>query len=477
MPRLYTTKSIMNFESLKHIYFLGIGGIGMSALARFFASKDVKISGYDRTRTPLCRELEKRQGAKIYYVENIKQIPKSIDLVVYTPAIPQNHAILEHFRKSKIPVLKRSEVLGLITKSMDGICIAGTHGKTTISSLLAHLFMESSVECNAFLGGIAKNYNSNLILSETSNIAVIEADEFDRSFLKLHPQVAVISSIDADHLDVYGDKKALKKSFSEFANLVPENGILFRKYGLPKYNKKCQAFTYHLKNNKADYHLSRLELKKDVYHFDVKTPEGTVRNMKMNYPGLHNVENAIVAIAVALKRGVKESEVRKGLRTFEGVERRFDVHIKTDTLVYIDDYAHHPQEIEACIKSAKELFPNRKITGIFQPHLYSRTRDFADDFAKSLSLLDTVILMDIYAAREKKIEGVTSEMLLSKINKREKKMLNKGTLRNLIRKTEQIEVLLTMGAGDIAQIAVRVIEYWNASNKQNLSSIRNGKRK
>jgi len=460
----------MNIETLKHIYFLGIGGIGMSALARFFASQGIKILGYDRTRTPLCKELEKKQGVKIDYTENIKQIPKNIDLVVYTPAIAEDNAILKHFRKGNIPILKRSEVLGLITEFMDGICIAGTHGKTTISSLLAHLLTESSVKCNAFLGGIARNYNSNLILSETSKIAVIEADEFDRSFLKLHPKIAVITSIDADHLDVYGDIKTLKKSFSEFANLVPKNGVLFRKYGLPKYNRKCQAFTYHLEDNRADYYLSKLELKKDVYHFDIKTPEGIVKNMKMNYPGLHNVENAIVAIAVALKQGVKESEIRKGLKTFKGIERRFDLY-KTKKVIYIDDYAHHPQEIETCINSVKKLYPNLKITGIFQPHLYSRTRDFVEDFAKSLSHLDTVFLLDIYAAREKKIEGVTSEMLLKKINNTEKKILNnRGVLHSIMKKVtqieDQIEVLLTMGAGDIAQYSTRITDFLEKFDKK-----------
>jgi len=403
----------------------------------------------------------------IHYTENIGLIPKDIDLVVYTPAIPKDFAEFVHLQKTNIPILKRSEVLGIITQSMIGVCIAGTHGKTTISTLIAHLLTQSSVKCNAFLGGISRNYNTNLVLSETSKIAVIEADEFDRSFLKLHPQIAVISSIDADHLDIYGSKETMEKSFSEFANLVPKKGFLFQKYGTPNFGIPCK--TYHLSDTNANYFTSNLRIENGMYCFDFNAPGGSWKDMIMTYPGLHNVENAVIAIVVAHLLGAAETEIREGLKTFQGIKRRFDVHIKTESLVYIDDYAHHPREIEACIKSVKNLFPNRKITGIFQPHLYTRTRDFADEFAQSLSLLDTLILLDIYPAREKPIEGVTSEMLLEKCtcpNKilaaTEAQSTNsaqiKSNLLDLL-KTQPLDVLLTIGAGDIDQTVNPIIEF------------------
>jgi len=444
----------MNLETLKHIYFLGIGGIGMSALARFFASKNVKISGYDRTRTLLCEELE-NEGMNIHYVEDVNLIPKNIDLVVYTPAIPKDNLEFVHLQKTETSILKRSEMLGLITQNMIGVCIAGTHGKTTISTLIAHLLTQSEVKCNAFLGGIAKNYNSNLILSKTSQTAVIEADEFDRSFLKLHPKIAAISSIDADHLDIYGTKDAMKQSFSDFANLVPDNGFLFQKYGTPNFGKVHK--TYHLNDSNADYYTSNLRVEKGVYHFDFHAPNFIWKNLEMIYPGLHNVENAVISIAVAHLLGASEIEICEGLKTFQGIKRRFDVHIKTENLVYIDDYAHHPEEIKACIESVRNLFPNRKITGIFQPHLYSRTRDFADDFAKSLSLLDTLILLGIYAAREKPIEGITSEILLEKCMCPNKILTTKSNLLEAL-KTQPLDIVLTIGAGDIDQVVEPIIK-------------------
>ena len=323
----------MNFDTLKHIYFLGIGGIGMSALARFFASQGKTISGYDRTRTRLCEELE-REGMQIHYEENIELRPKDMDLIVYTPAIPKEHTEFIYLQQTNVPMYKRSEVLGLITQNMQGVCVAGTHGKTTITTLIAHLLTQSNVKCNAFLGGISKNYNSNLLLSDTSKIAVIEADEFDRSFLKLHPKIAVISSIDADHLDIYGTKNALEKSFSDFANLVPEDGTLFQKYGLPNLGKACK--TYHLTDSNADFFTTHLRVENGAYYFDIHIGNNVVwKNFVMNYPGLHNVENAVVAIAIAYLLGVSEDETREGLKTFQGVQRRFDFKIKTDKLVYI----------------------------------------------------------------------------------------------------------------------------------------------
>ena len=451
----------MNFDTLKHIYFLGIGGIGMSALARFFASQGKIISGYDRVRTPLCEELE-REGMTIHYTENIDLLPKEIDLVVYTPAIPKNHAEFVYLQNTNIPILKRSEVLGLITQNMLGVCVAGTHGKTTIATMIAHLLTQSNVKCNAFLGGISKNYNSNLILSKTSKIAVIEADEFDRSFLKLHPKIAVISSTDADHLDIYGTKNAMEQSFSEFANLIPENGLLFQKYGTPDFGVTHN--TYHLNDTNADYYTSNLRVENGVYHFDFVAQNGSWNDMIMTYPGLHNIENAVVAIVIAHLLGITETEIREGLKTFEGIRRRFDFHIKTDELVYIDDYAHHPREITACIESVKNLFPNRKITGIFQPHLYTRTRDFADDFAKSLSLLNTLILLDIYPARELPIEGITSEMLLEKCTNKTKILATKSNLIDIL-KTQPLDIVLTMGAGDIDQLVNPIIEFLQSKIK------------
>ncbi len=451
----------MNFDTLKHIYFLGIGGIGMSALARFFASQGKIISGYDRVRTPLCEELE-REGMSIHYVEDINLLPNPIDLIVYTPAIPKEHTEFVYLQQTNIPMYKRSEVLGLITQNMQGVCVAGTHGKTTITTLIAHLLTQSHVKCNAFLGGISKNYNSNLLLSDTSKIAVIEADEFDRSFLKLHPKIAVISSIDADHLDIYGTKNELEKSFSDFANLVPKDGSLFQKYGLPDFGKPCK--TYHLNNSNADYFTSNLRVEHSAYHFDFNAPNGIWKDLVMTYPGLHNVENAVVAIAIANVLGATEAEIRQGLQIFQGVQRRFDFHIKTDNVIYIDDYAHHPQEINVCIESVRHLFPNKKITGIFQPHLYSRTRDFADDFAKSLSLLDTLILLDIYPARERPIEGVTSEMLLEKCTNLNKFLSTKSDVLDLL-KTQSFDVLLTMGAGDIDQLIKPITEFLNTKSR------------
>ncbi|MDR0437825.1 MAG: UDP-N-acetylmuramate--L-alanine ligase [Bacteroidales bacterium] len=445
----------MNFNTLNHIYFIGIGGIGMSALARFFKSQGKIISGYDRVRTPLCEELE-REGMAIHYTENINLIPKDIDLVIYTPAIPKDHLEFVFLQKTNIPILKRSEVLGLITQNMIGVCVAGTHGKTTITTMIAHLLTQSKVKCNAFLGGISKNYNSNLILSETSKIAVIEADEFDRSFLKLHPKIAVISSVDADHLDIYGSKNAMEENFSEFVNLIQNGGFLFQKYGTP--NLGGTPNFYHLDDPNADYYTKNLRVENGEYHFDFVAQNGSWNDMVMTYPGLHNVENAVIAIVIAYMLGATETEIREGLKTFAGIKRRFDVHIKTDKLVYIDDYAHHPQEIEACVKSVRNLFANRKITGIFQPHLYTRTRDFADEFAKSLSLLDTLILLDIYPARELPIEGVTSEMLLEKCTCSTKILATKTNLIDIL-KTQPLDVLLTMGAGDIDQVVNPIIEY------------------
>ena len=440
----------MNVGNLNIIYFLGIGGIGMSALARYYRAKGAEIHGYDKTPTPLTAQLID-EGMYIHFEENVNKIPKNIDFVVYTPAIPTEHQELIYFRQNNFSIYKRSQVLGLITQNSKGIGISGTHGKTTISTMTAHLLKQSTIDCSAFLGGISKNYNNNLLLSEKSDFVVIEADEFDRSFLQLHPYIAVVSSIDADHLDIYGDKNQLKLSFEDYISQIQKGGKLIVKQGLNlKIPKNIDVYTYSL-NEKSDFHADNIKIINGYYYFDFVYPDGIFKEIKMGYPGLHNIENAIAAISIAYITGVSENEMRNAMASFEGVNRRFDFRIRTENLVYIDDYAHHPEELKACINSVRNLFKNKKITGIFQPHLFSRTRDFADEFAKSLELLDEVILLDIYPARELPIEGITSKMLLDKINLKNKFLIQKSEILNFL-KTKPLEILLTLGAGDIDQL-------------------------
>ncbi|MEI6821751.1 MAG: UDP-N-acetylmuramate--L-alanine ligase [Bacteroidota bacterium] len=442
----------MNLNDIHKIYFLGIGGIGMSAIARYFLSNGIKIYGYDKTPTKLTSELI-AEGIIIHFKEDVESIPEDIDLVIYTPAIPKEHLEYKYFLKNNYQIKKRSEILGMITNSNIGIGIAGTHGKTTISTMLASIMKGSSVDCSAFLGGISKNFDSNLLLSNKSNYVVIEADEFDRSFLQLKPQIAIVSSVDADHLDIYGDKNELKKSFEEYINQIKENGILIIKKGIElKYsNKNISVFTYSLNDINSDYYAINIVIKDGCYSYDLVHPKGIIRDVKLGYPGLHNVENAIAAVSVALNTGVNESEIKEALLNFLGVKRRFDYRLKTEKLVYIDDYAHHPEEIRTCINSVRHLYPDKKLTGVFQPHLYSRTRDFADEFAKSLELLDEVILLDIYPARELPIKGIDSKMLLDKIKIKAKFLYSKDELLNNLL-NHNIEVLLTLGAGDIDQL-------------------------
>ncbi|MCX6230795.1 MAG: UDP-N-acetylmuramate--L-alanine ligase [Bacteroidetes bacterium] len=440
----------MNFGKQHIIYFLGIGGIGMSAIARYFHSKAAVIYGYDKTKTPLTEQLIK-EGMQIHFEENINEIPENIDFVVYTPAIPKMHKELQYFQKKAFNIYKRSEVLGMITRDAKSIGVAGTHGKTTISTMTAHLLKQSAIDCSAFLGGISKNYNSNLLLSEKSDYIVVEADEFDRSFLQLHPYIAVVSSIDADHLDIYGDKNELKKSFEVFISQIQKGGKLIVKKGLQLIMPdNIDIYTYSLNEN-ADFHAANITIKNGYYYFDYIFPDGIFKEIKMGYPGLHNIENAVAAISVAVLSGVKENEIRPALAAFEGVSRRFDFRIRTEKLVYIDDYAHHPEELKACIYSVRNLFPDKKICGIFQPHLFSRTRDFADEFARSLELLDEVVLLDIYPARELPIPGITSQFILDKIINTEKHLVEKSEIINFL-KNRDIEVLLTLGAGDIDQL-------------------------
>lgn len=438
----------------------------MSALARYFNAMGKSVSGYDKTQTSLTDELS-AEGIEVHYEDNIELInpelrtPNSELLVVWTPAVPKDHSELKYFQKNNYTIKKRSEVLGMITEQTFTIAVAGTHGKTTTSSLIAHILKFSNVDCTAFLGGITQNYGTNLLLSEKLKnpkkkskikpITIVEADEYDRSFLTLHPDIAVITSADADHLDIYGDQKQMEESYSQFANQVKEGGVLIIKKGVDKVlvieksGKKLLTYSLH---QSSDYYARKIAIKKGQYIFDVVTPEQAVRGMLLGIPGRHNVENAVAAVAVAQHMNVFSGNIKNALSAFKGVKRRFEYHIKSDKLVYIDDYAHHPEELRACISAVKEMYPSKKVTGIFQPHLFTRTRDFANEFARSLELLDDLILLDIYPAREKPIEGVTSEMLLEKVRGKSKKLVHKKDLVDEIKRREP-EVLITLGAGDI----------------------------
>ena len=439
---------------IQAVYLIGIGGIGMSAIARFYAQRGVTVSGYDRTSTELTRQLES-EGIPVRYQDEAETIPdifKNTEntLVIYTPAVPGTHSELNYFRSNGFVLLKRSQVLGELSKTYHTVAVAGTHGKTTTSSIVAHLLRSSSKDCNAFLGGISSNYNTNLLTSTTSNLMVVEADEFDRSFLTLSPNIAIVTSVDADHLDIYGSADEMLKSFHEFTQLIANDGTLIHRLGLPFSDANKKRFTYSL-NEPCDYYASNLSIGSGRYRFDVHTPTGTVKDLTFGMPGLHNVENAIAAFAAVDQLGLSEQEVRNGLASYKGVKRRFEVLINTDEVVYIDDYAHHPTELNACINSVRELFPGRTVKGIFQPHLFSRTKDHMTEFARSLSSLDEVVLLDIYPAREEPIPGITSSALLEQISAPQKRLLGKSEVVESLSRSNT-EVLITMGAGDIDQL-------------------------
>jgi len=443
----------MNIEDFKNIYFVGIGGIGMSAIARYFHAIGKNVFGYDKTQTVLTGELEK-EGIGIVFNDGVQQIPeiylnKKETLVVYTPAIPVNHEQLNFFKEKNFHLMKRAQVLGFLSDNLNGVGIAGTHGKTTVSTLTAHIFKTSALGCNAFLGGISRNYNTNLLLSETSPWVILEADEFDRSFLQLHPQVAVVTSMDADHLDIYGEKEELEKTFQAYVRQIKPGGHLVYKKGLPLAPSGINLYSYSLEEE-ADFYARNLKLIQGYYQFDLMHPKGCITELKLSYPGRINVENAIAASAVALLCGVSNEELQVALSSFNGVRRRFDYRIKTENLVFIDDYAHHPKELWESITSVKAIYPDKKITGIFQPHLYTRTRDFAEGFAESLDLLDDIILLDIYPARELPIEGINSNIILDKM-KKAGRICSKEELVQQIKQSD-IEVLLTLGAGDIDKL-------------------------
>ena len=444
------------------VYFIGIGGIGMSAVARYFQSKGAIVSGYDKTETALTKELQE-SGMNVHYVEDTEQIPKNADLVIYTPAIPKENKELVYYKENGYRVLKRSDVLQQISESSFNICIAGTHGKTTITAMTAHLLRDSGFGCNAFLGGIAVNYGTNFWSSE-KNVCVIEADEYDRSFLKLSPDIAIITAMDADHLDIYGTAAAMEQAFIEFSRKVKPGGLLLCKFGLAKEKelatgtggKAVRRMTYSLQNDSADVFATNIRIENGSYEFDVIMGEKKIEKIQLHMGGMHNVENVVAAIAVASSLEIDSEKIKTAVANFKGIKRRFEYIIKNDRLVYIDDYAHHPEELKALINGATSLFRQRRCTVIFQPHLYTRTRDLADGFAAALDMADEVVLLPIYPARELPVAGVSSGMILDKMKLKNKKVMDETELMARLGKDyvksinkEFGEILITAGAGDI----------------------------
>jgi len=459
-------------KKIRSVYFIGIGGIGMSAIARFFHSNGIRVSGYDRGETGLTKELE-AEGIQIHFDENVEMIPKDVDIVVYTPAVPRDHKELVFYQQNGYKVVKRSDVLQMITKSSFNICVAGTHGKTTTTTMIAHLLRDSGYGCNAFLGGISVNYGTNFWGSER-NVCVVEADEYDRSFLKLDPDVAVISSMDPDHLDIYGTAQAMEEAFVDFSKKIKPGGLLISKFGL-KRGKDLAAsrhLTYSLQNESADAYAGNIRMRNGSYEFDVMIRDNRLEDVVLNMGGMHNVENVVAAIAVASSLEIENDKIRAAVESFKGVKRRFEYIIKNERIVFIDDYAHHPEELRALIQGAKTLFKQKKCTIIFQPHLYTRTRDLVNGFAEVLDLADEVILLPIYPARELPVEGVNSEMILKKIKIESlpaggqgKKVMSKDELLKWIKSdyvkninTEFGQVLITAGAGDIDMVVEPIKE-------------------
>ncbi|MBQ8242433.1 MAG: UDP-N-acetylmuramate--L-alanine ligase [Bacteroidaceae bacterium] len=444
----------MDVNAIKAIYFIGAGGIGMSALVRYFLSKGKKVGGYDRTPSELTEKLIE-EGALIHYEDNVDLIEedfrdKQTTLVVYTPAIPASHTEFVWFKEQGFIIQKRSQVLGMLTRSGKGLCVAGTHGKTTTSTMAAHLLHQSHVECNAFLGGISKNYGTNLLLSDKSEYVVIEADEFDRSFHWLTPFATVITATDADHLDIYGTKEAYLESFAHYTSLIQPGGALIMREGIelnPRQQKGVTLYTY--SREKGDFHAENVRIGNGEIVFDYISPLGNIKNIQLGVPVAINIENGIAAMALAQLSGATPEEIKEAMASFHGVDRRFDFKIKNDKVVFLSDYAHHPEEIKQSILSMRALYADKKLTGIFQPHLYTRTRDFYQEFADSLSLLDEVILTEIYPARELPIEGVSSQLIYNHLRPGiEKSICRKEDITTILKK-KKIEVLMTLGAGDI----------------------------
>lgn len=443
---------------MKEIYFIGIGGIGMSAIARYYNFKGYKVSGYDRTPSELTNKLE-QEGIAIHYEDRPDLLPedKENSLVIYTPAIPNELEELAKARREGYRLLKRSQVLGELTKGERTLAVAGTHGKTTTSSMIAHILEHSRVGCNAFLGGISLNYGTNFLFNANS-LVVVEADEFDRSFLQLHPQLSVITAMDADHLDIYGDLEHMQQAYREYAAQV-EEGIV-AKFGLPLEQKdfKAHIYSYHLEDERADFHARNLRLSPDGhYSFDLVHPKGVIEDIRVGTLGKLNVENSVAAAAICILQGVEEEQIKEGIGTFKGVKRRLEEHLNTPEATYIDDYAHHPEEIRAALSSIREMFPGRQILAIFQPHLYTRTRDFATEFAQALSLADKLALLDIYPARELPIEGVSSEIIYKDVTCKEKVLLRYEELTEWL-KGEKTDVVVSLGAGNIDRLVEGITE-------------------
>lgn len=455
----------MDLHTVTALYFVGAGGIGMSALIRYFLANGKRVGGYDKTPSELTAALI-REGAAIHYTDDMALVEDCFlspehTLVVYTPAIPDSHTELTYFRTHGFQVVKRAQLLGEITRCNRGLCVAGTHGKTTTSSMLAHILKQSHVDCNAFLGGILKGYESNLMLSKKSDLTVIEADEFDRSFHWLRPYMAVITSADPDHLDIYGTAEAYRESFEHFTSLISPDGVLLMKKGVlvaPRLQENVRLFTYSA-TEKADFYAENVVVSDGNITFDFVGPNVRIDNVELGVPVMVNIENGTAAMAIAWLNGATEEEIRRGMATFKGPHRRFEFHLKTPQCVLIDDYAHHPAELKQSILSVKALYPNRRLTGVFQPHLYTRTRDFASDFAASLSLLDELILLDIYPAREEPIPGVTSALIFDQVTlpADRKKLIRREELLALVEQ-ESFEVVLMVGAGNIDRLVEPVKE-------------------
>lgn len=456
----------MELKDIKAVYFVGAGGIGMSALARYFIHRGLVVAGYDRTPSDLTRQLEK-EGMVIHYEENVDEIPQACRerescLVVYTPAIPATHKELTFFREHQFEIKKRSQVLGLLTDHHKGLCVAGTHGKTTTSAMCAHIMHQSSIDCNAFLGGISKNYGTNYLLSTQSDYVVIEADEFDRSFHWLHPWMTVITATDPDHLDIYGTKEAYLESFRHYTELIKKGGALILHTGLemtPNVQEGVKTYSY--SRDEGDFHAENVRIERGEITFDFVSPIENVKDVRLGQPIPINIENGVAAMAMAQLAGCSASELRYGMETYRGVDRRFDFKIRTDKMVFLSDYAHHPKEIYQSAKSLRELYHDRKITAIFQPHLYTRTRDFYKEFADALSQLDEVVLTEIYPAREEPIPGVTSELIYDNLKPGVKKqMIKKADVLSFVR-SHDFDVLVVLGAGDLDNMVpqiTRIIE-------------------
>ena len=456
----------MNLEDIKAVYFVGAGGIGMSALVRFFLAKGYKVGGYDKTPSPLTERLIE-EGALIHYDDNIDEVDdcfkqKDEVLVVYTPAIPDDHQELQYFRTNGFEVQKRAQVLGTLTKSLKGLCVAGTHGKTTTSTMAAHLLHQSHVDCNAFLGGISKNYGTNYILSE-SEYVVIEADEFDRSFHWLSPYMTVITATDPDHLDIYGTKEAYLESFRKYTTLIQKAGALIIHKGLEMQPDVQEGVTiYEYSRSEGDFHAENIRIGGGEIVFDFVHPGGVVRDIQLGVPVSINIDNGIAAMALAILNGATEDELREGMKTFAGVDRRFDFKVKNDRMVFLSDYAHHPNEIAASVRSVREIYADKKIAAIFQPHLYTRTRDFYREFADALSGLDAVYLCDIYPARELPIPGVTSRLIYDNLRPEvERHLITKADILDVARKAD-FDVLVSLGAGDIEDYVPQITEILSA---------------